>query len=611
MKDHLESIKESPGCFYKLNEENENKEKSSEEANKSGNEDEINENRDEFVDKNFLKKEVMTDGVLEAGEEDISAKDTELYSSVWCHDGSNQVCQFENICYNFNADEFVLFKHESSIFENVIEEHGSITLDLSSVKDHNGMETSVVSLPSTAFSSMKTKWINETTIVFKPFLSDNLMHMFHDDIIPLHHTLKLLTMGDPQQKANHPFKVQLFIFDDDFDVDDKVRQFYEVFSKFKIKTKNDFEGSELTCFRNIFIGLSRAATWYDYGFTSPQGPVLDHSVESMHVRSTANYLRQHLPIPSRFSSQEYVVLFTRKENRIIINEMELTLKILKTIGIKVMNLNTESYTLLELISYTSYSKGVIAMHGSLLILSMFLTPGSFVIELFPYAINPSHYTPYKTLSQLKGMGLIYKAWTNQIKENSIGHPDWPPESGGLFHLEEDKRETILHQTEVPQHLCCKDPSWLFHIYQDTVVNSSEILALIQEAMSESLLINKVSTNSGILLHPSKVRNVSCHSSHTGDSGKQFTEENNTHILSVKWDVPWTTSYIKFESLRYEILSQCMDTETEKTLTFKSATNKLVINSDCSGKCYVWVRAVIDDHTTGLYSKATFCQPVPH
>jgi protein O-mannose beta-1,4-N-acetylglucosaminyltransferase len=470
------------------------------------------------------------------------------------------------------------------------------------------MENTVVSLPSSALSSIKVKWVNETTLVFKPFLSGNLMHMFHDDIIPLHHTLKLLTMGNRYEKNNHPFDVRLFIFDDEFDVDDEVKQFYEVFSRFKIKSKQDFQGNEMTCFRSIFIGLSRATTWYDYGFASPQGPILDRRVQSSHIKSTVTYLRQHLPIPSILNSQEYILLFSRKENRKIINEMELTMKILRTFGIKVMNLNFESYSLLELISYTSHSKGVIAMHGSLLILSMFLNPGCFIIELFPYAINPSNYTPYKTLSQLNGMGLIYKAWTNQIKENSIGHPDWPAESGGLVHLEEDKRETILHQTEVPPHLCCNDPSWLYHIYQDTVVNSSDISDLLQEVLSESLAMKKAANNSGNLLHPSKVKNVSCHISYADNSGKQDSNENKTRFLSVKWDIPWTTFYMKFESLHYEILFQSLDSDSDKTSTFVSSNNKFVIDTNCSGKCHVWIRAVINSYLTGVYSKATLCQP---
>ncbi|XP_045193242.2 protein O-linked-mannose beta-1,4-N-acetylglucosaminyltransferase 2-like [Mercenaria mercenaria] len=608
LKGQLGEMRDTLGCaehVRECDENNKNTSDTSEDAHNTENEDELSDKTGKESRKNdSVERGEVAKSIPVAGQDYVELGS--VYSSVWCHDGINQVCQFENICYNSKAEEFALFKHKSSTFENVKIEHGSITMDLSSVKNHNAMDMSVISLPSDAFSRFKTKWINETTLVFKPFLSGNLMHMFHDDIIPLHHTLKLITMGDMQQEEKHPFEVQLFIFDDEFNVDDEIKQFYEVFSRFKIKSKTDFQDEDgLICFRSIFIGLSKTTTWYDYGFSNPQGPLSDSKVDSSHINSAVSYLRQHLPLASdNYNSQEYVVMFTRKENRKIMNDLELTLKILRTVGMKVMNLNFESYSVSELISYTSKSKGVIAMHGSLLILSMFLKPGSFVMELFPYAVNPSNYTPYKTLSQLKGMGLIYKSWTNHIKENSIGHPDWPPESGGLNHLEEDEREIILQQTEVLPHLCCDDPSWLYHIYQDTFVNTSEISTLVKEALSESRSKSEAENNTGLTLHPSRVQNVSCNISHTDTSGKRTQGGMVTDPLKLKWNIPWTTFYMELESLHYEILLQNLNTDS--ILSFKSRINKLAVEADCSGQCYVWVRAVINNNYTGPYSKATFC-----
>ena len=46
-------------------------------------------------------------------------------------------------------------------------------------------------------------------------------------------------------------------------------------------------------------------------------------------------------------------------------------------------------------------------------------------------------------------------------------------------------EKVLNTKTVPQHLCCKSPYWLYRIYQDTIVNTEEIITLVQEALNES------------------------------------------------------------------------------------------------------------------------------
>lgn len=599
LKGKLEDMKECPGCYQAVDDSDTDGQKTTDNVQKAKSK-HCDKTEKDSPKSNFVKRENLTGKIDTKGQDSVEFRS--VYSSVWCHDGVNQVCQFENICYNSAAEEFLLFQHESSTFEHVKIEGGSITVDVSAIKDHNAQQTTIVSLSSDTFSRFNATWINKTTLVFKPFLPDNLMHMFHDDIIPLHHTLKLITMDDKHSDKNNPFDVQLFIFDDKSAVDSEVEKFYAVFSKFKIKSKENFEDG-VTCFKSIFIGLSKTTTWYDYGFTNPQGPLLNYEANSRHVRSTVEHIRQQLPLPSRnFNTRDFMVLFERKENRKLINEMELTLDIIKTVGMKVIILNYDSYSLSDLISYVSHSRGIIAMHGALLVLSMFLKPGSFVIELFPYAINPSNYTPYKTLSELNGMGLVYKAWTNRFQANTIAHPEWPPDYGGLNHLKDYERQIILEQTNVPPHICCKDPSWLYHIYQDTVVDCADISALVNDALTERRTKIKEANNSGYLFHPSKVQNVSCIFSN--NSGKQ--EEHLEYVLNIQWSTPWTMSYNEVEEMHYEILLQDFSADSAVT-SYRSAVNKLVINVDSRGVYYVWVRCVTRAIASGLYSNALLCQ----
>lgn len=109
------------------------------------------------------------------------------------------------------------------------------------------------------------------------------------------------------------------------------------------------------------------------------------------------------------------------------------------------------------------------MHGSVLIMSLFMPRRSVLIELYPYAVPPEGYTPYKTLAGLKGMNLVYRPWKNTHKENNIPHPDRDMYHGGLVHLSDDERRKIEETLTVPPHVCCTDPYWLFRIYQDTKV----------------------------------------------------------------------------------------------------------------------------------------------
>ena len=52
----------------------------------------------------------------------------------------------------------------------------------------------------------------------------------------------------------------------------------------------------------------------------------------------------------------------------------------------------------------------VGMHGAILALAMFLPQGAAVVELFPYGVPAAHYTPYRTLAELPGLGLTYRAW---------------------------------------------------------------------------------------------------------------------------------------------------------------------------------------------------------
>ncbi|KAL4234422.1 Protein O-linked-mannose beta-1 [Mactra antiquata] len=596
LKSQLEELKSSPGCVTDDTAEDKSDEQ---DTTVETNNCDRNNVKGDSKNKSNKIKQISDDGVVD--EEQRST-----YTSIWCHENTNQVCQFENLCYNSAVEEFVMFSHEYSSFENVNFVDGSITMDLTTVKDHNAVQLTISSLTSEVFPQFKVKWVNSATLVFRPFLPDNLMHMFHDDLFPLHHTLKLMNIGKGRLSRYDRFNVQLFLFTKDDLLDTDTEQFYSLFSKFRLKSMVDYEFTGgLTCFSHIYIGLLKTTTWYDYGFTKPQGPLENIRANSGHIQSTVNFIRDRIPEHSNsFDSQEYLVLFSRRENRKILNEMELTLELVKTTGLKVLKLDYDNYTLLDLIHHVINSRGIIAMHGSLLILSVFLKPGSFVIELFPYAVNPSNYTPYKTLTELNGMNLAYISWSNQIQAHSVGHPDWLADVGGLNHLDKEQREVIMTQTVVPQHLCCKDPSWLYHIYQDTYVDSQEVTSLVQSAISKLSDHSNQQENALPVVAPSKIRNVHC------DYIKEVNrDEKNlaSWTLNLTWDIPWTMNYVQSNQMSYEILLQPLNEGESSVTSFIASVNNFIMSIQNAGNCYVWVRATFGDTMAGPYSDVCICE----
>ena len=121
------------------------------------------------------------------------------------------------------------------------------------------------------------------------------------------------------------------------------------------------------------------------------------------------------------------------------------------------------------------------MHGALLALSAFLPPKSILIELFPYAIPPENYTPYKTLSSLPSMNLRYSWWVNPTEQEpfNIGGRVTDGISKGL---PESYRSGVKATKTVPKHKCCYSPFWIYRIFQDTFVDSEAIINLIKKSL---------------------------------------------------------------------------------------------------------------------------------
>lgn len=142
----------------------------------------------------------------------------------------------------------------------------------------------------------------------------------------------------------------------------------------------------------------------------------------------------------------------------------------------------------ELIAAVDESVGLIGMHGAMLSLAQFLPPNSCLIEIYPFGIDPKHYTPYKTLTELPGMKITYKAWVNPHEEApyNIDHASAPFYNGGIAHLPLSYQNGIKATKIVPIHKCCYSPFWYYRIYQDTYVNTTDIINLLLQSIDRSI-----------------------------------------------------------------------------------------------------------------------------
>ncbi|KAI0238793.1 Protein O-linked-mannose beta-1,4-N-acetylglucosaminyltransferase 2 [Lamellibrachia satsuma] len=319
---------------------------------------------------------------------------------------------------------FAFFHHTNdSVISGVpIDRFDPALLDLSTVANHSGQYFNYADVPAMAAEgllSAETRMVSGTSLIFNRFHPDNLMHVLHDDLLPLYATLKLITRRGRADMT--PFDVQLVVMDGRNP--GQFQHLYNMFSTREALYKTQLQGHRAAiCFADVYVGLSK--------------------------------------------------------------ETQLSVKLAATLGVRVWTLSLEEMPLEEIIKRIRSAAVVVGMHGSLLTLAMFMLPGSILIELFPYAVNPLHYTPYSTLASLPGMAVTYRAWRNMDPNRSVTHPSAAPEVGGIDHLERNEQDRIMCSPEVPLHLCCKDPEWLFRIYQDTIVDVPAVIALTRDAVDE-------------------------------------------------------------------------------------------------------------------------------
>ncbi|XP_064120523.1 protein O-linked-mannose beta-1,4-N-acetylglucosaminyltransferase 2-like [Macrobrachium nipponense] len=360
--------------------------------------------------------------------------------------------------------------------------------------------------------------------------------------------------------------------------------------------------NEWYCFQDTYIGLNKMSVWYQYGFGVLQGPVKNH-FQGAYLRQFTNFVRDQLGVRMQFEKQSGVLL-SRKLNRKIINEKELvdaiqglllTVKDYEEITVKTVTL--EEGNLKGVISAFSEAALIVGVHGSALILGMFLPPGSVMVELWPYGVDPSAAPVFKTMCELDGFDVIYIPWTNEDFQNTVYHPSYPSHYGGLGHLpkvEQDKVIKGLNTNKLTGLECCDGTEWLFRIYQDTVANvgndanlkSISVLKLISDGLKRGkvLLSSRAYTDKYLRdsKYPGEVRMLRCN----------LEREETSTKLYANWIEPWNVEYLECGELDFEVVMQSKGREEFKKYRTHEGTflKKLAFNVD---KLDIWVTCLCD------------------
>ncbi|GIX75195.1 protein O-linked-mannose beta-1,4-N-acetylglucosaminyltransferase 2 [Caerostris darwini] len=396
------------------------------------------------------------------------------------------------------------------------------------------------------------------------------MHVFHDDLLPIFVTLDELSI------LTNP---ETFLVIADSRPVGAYAGLYENILQTKPLYLQLLSQDSLHCFENVYVGLNKQSTWYQYGFKEPQSPI-KNSYLSPIVLNFRQYFIKQFSLKQPHSEKKQALLLVRKHNRKILNQDEVLQVISKNSGLKTFAIGLDSSSVLEVIEEILNSSLVIAMHGSLLILSLFLDHHSAVIELFPFGINPDISTPYKSLCEQYGLNLFYRSWPNDVQSNTFPHPEYPPEFGGISHLSSKEQEKIQNSVVKP-FLCCDDPVWLYRIYQDTVVDTQSFGILLKDVILNQKRGFVVQNHP---LYPGEIQNAQCNN------------------LILEWKQPWNLRFLNVLGIEYEVWLQEVGGEDVKAYLMK--TNKFVI--PFKKTYHAWIRCHADGLIGPFTSSPVFC-----
>lgn len=528
---------------------------------------------------------------------DISLKDDEsLASSVWCveRQDSSKFCQFKNLYYFPQFKDCLIFLlNEHSIISGIKFAESLKQISLSAVKNHTGLDLNLVIIKSKDNLLDKTiKLFKNHSFLMKRFKPDNIMHVIHDDLLPLFVTFHELCVGDVQDCLS---KYHVIFLDNNNE--GPFYEWYSYFSNHKLKFLTREKSA--VCIQHSVIGLSHESIWYQYGFKSTHGRFWDSRFDGLMLTRFTKFVKKAVKTENdegfmkhRDTSADLtaLVFLSRKINRKILyertveNQIKVIYERLYNKPLQILNLDLSVNSSIELISAITKTRILIGMHGSAMIHAMFLPPGSTIIELFPFGIQPFFVSPLKALCSRPNVFYKYLAWVNKNESNTRTHPDFPPLHGGISHLPLSEQHEIVNVKTVPPVSCCHQPTYLFRMFQDTIVDDS-FYRLVSDVFSHQMLADKMNYED----YETKLRDTLVQSWYFPPPVFNISCECVKNKLKMMWNFPFTISANITFSLVTDSGISMVTNQTSVTLEVK----KCYKTSSTSSPLSVWIKTVED------------------
>ncbi|KAK9512197.1 hypothetical protein O3M35_000667 [Rhynocoris fuscipes] len=487
-----------------------------------------------------------------------------IYSSVWCSATKfGTRCSFNNLCYNPNLEIFLFIMGNRTTISG-INSRNELKQITTSWMNHSHFYLKLALVDSIE----EYKLITDKTILISRFKPDNIMHVIHDDLLPLYVTYKRICSGNVDECSSKFLISFLNPFNSSFN------RLYEIFTNKPFLSLNSL--NSIVCFSDIHVGLDSDSIFYQYGFEKPQGfvkPVITGSI----LYEFTEHILTHFHIKRSLNSKSTFI--GREFNRKILNQNFL-IELIKDIHIKTLkqnlsvnNLDINTHPIEEVIQSIANSKLLYGMHGAGMILSMFLPTGGISVELFPYGIVREHVSGLYSMSKMSGIYFGYLSWTNSKKENSLFHPEYPLLHGGIEGLSVAEKIRISTATSVPPVVCCHNPLYLHFMFQDTYVDFS-IVSIVKKSFEIYKPDNIINLIYKTWYYPSQVRNINC-------------SINNTHVI-INWKPPINIRNLAETIYKITISSP----KYNSTLITKSTS--VTSKSFKTEKLLIWIQCVIND-----------------
>ncbi|KAJ1561674.1 Protein O-linked-mannose beta-1,4-N-acetylglucosaminyltransferase 2, partial [Cladochytrium tenue] len=242
-------------------------------------------------------------------------------SSVWCsgetietsrplptlnlsdplrHNMTGRECRFRNLYYWPSADRWFIIRSNSSVIEgldSVAPDDRWRVLNVGSPAQHpytawtfDEVHPAVPALRG----GVRVRVTAEPHFLFKRFHAANIMHVLHDDIIPLFHHLKKHCGpdSDPDSRLPFPLAGHRLLFIDPYGPATLHARPYSYLGRAAPRHLRDFlafDSGVVTCLREAYVGTSARDNWYQYGFGRPQGPIPGHRASGLRVREVAEW----------------------------------------------------------------------------------------------------------------------------------------------------------------------------------------------------------------------------------------------------------------------------------------------------------------------------------